>query len=233
MSRRGPATRIRVAGSSLALAAVLAGCAAPAGAPHAATGTRTAAATPPAAPTPGSASRGEPRQAPVPLVVATPPAPHRAAPAPVALSLPAAGIDAAVDAVGVDADGLMALPPDPDRGGWYRFGARPGGPRGQAVLAAHVDSLRYGVGQFARLASSEVGDPVVVRLAGGRTLRYRVSAVDKAPKQTVRLDALFDLGGPSRLALVTCGGTFDRDGGGYSDNVVVLAVPETASRGSR
>ena len=94
--------------------------------------------------------------------------------APVRVELPSVGIAAQVDQVGVAPDGQMELPPDPDRLGWYRFGPAPGSPQGSAVLAAHVDSRRYGLGQFARLQEASVGDLVTVLLADGRSLAHQV-----------------------------------------------------------
>lgn len=37
----------------------------------------------------------------------------------------------------------------------------------------------------------------------------------------------------SRLTLISCGGVYDPDRGGYQDNVVVTAVPETPPAGDR
>ena len=44
----------------------------------------------------------------------------------------------------------------------------------------------------------------------------------RIPKSKVPLDRIFDRAGPSRLAVLTCGGAYDQ-GSGYRDNVVVLA----------
>jgi hypothetical protein len=44
-------------------------------------------------------------------------------------------------------------------------------------------------------------------------------------EQALPLDALFRRDGPPRLTLVTCGGPFLPEVGGYRDNVVVVAEP--------
>ena len=144
---------------------------------------------------------------------------------PVRVELPALGVAAAVDQVGVADDGQMELPPDPDRVGWYRFGAAPGEDQGAAVLAAHVDSRRYGLGQFSQLQESSPGDRVVVVLADGRSVEHEVVEVRSESKAVVQLDALFRREGEPSLVLVTCGGVYDADARSYEDNVVVTAVP--------
>ena len=144
---------------------------------------------------------------------------------PVRVELPVLGVVAEVDQVGVADDGQMELPPDPDRVGWYRFGPAPGEDRGSAVLAAHVDSRRYGLGQFSQLRESSPGDRVVVVLADGRSVEHEVVEVRSESKAVVQLDALFRREGEPSLVLVTCGGVYDADARSYEDNVVVTAVP--------
>jgi hypothetical protein len=67
----------------------------------------------------------------------------------VRLAVPALGVDAPVEPVGIRDDGQMALPDDVDRLGWYRFGPVPGA-EGSAVLAGHVDDAEQGLGALAR-----------------------------------------------------------------------------------
>jgi hypothetical protein len=149
----------------------------------------------------------------------------RAVVPPVRVEIAALGITAEVDQVGVADDGQMDLPPDPDRVGWYRFGPAPGEDQGSAVLAAHVDSRRYGLGQFSRLAESSPGDRVVVVLADGRSVEHEVVDVRSESKAAVQLDSLFRRDGDPALVLVTCGGVYDAGARSYEDNVVVTAVP--------
>lgn len=69
------------------------------------------------------------------------------------------------------------------------------------------------------------GDAVEVTLADGSTRSYAVDAVTRFPKDEARWPDVFTRDGPPRLALVTCGGTFDRDTRHYADNVLVTATP--------
>ncbi len=152
------------------------------------------------------------------------PSPAPAVPAPVRLEVPALGVDAPLDQAGVTADGQMALPDDVTRAAWYRFGPVPGEP-GSAVLAGHVDDAEQGLGELAPLSSAEPGHEVVVTDAAGATTRWRVVSRDVVHKQALPLDLLFSRDGAPRLTLVTCGGPFLPDVGGYRDNVVVVAEP--------
>jgi hypothetical protein len=152
------------------------------------------------------------------------PAPASPAPVPVRIALPALGIDAAVEPVGVDADGLMQIPADVDRVGWYRFGPSPGSP-GNAVLAGHVDDAAQGLGAFAPLRTAEVGAEVLLTDSAGVGSRWRVVSRELIDKQEVPLNSLFVRGGPPRVVLVTCGGPFDPERRSYEDNVVVVAEP--------
>jgi hypothetical protein len=134
-----------------------------------------------------------------------------------------------VQATGVRADGQMDLPPDPGVIGWYQFGALPGDPAGSAVLGGHVDSVELGTGPLARLADVPVGAEVVVTGGDGTPVRYEVASVQRIQKAALPTDVLFAPDGPPQLAIVTCGGRYLPDAGGYEDNVVVLAVPMPAA----
>ncbi len=152
------------------------------------------------------------------------PAPAEEVVPPVRLVAPALGVDAAVDQVGVDGDGQMAIPEDVDRIGWYRFGPAPG-EAGSAVVAGHVDDAAQGLGVLARLSTADVGDEVQVTDAAGTTTRWRVVSRELISKQALPLDQLFRRDGPPRLTLVTCGGPFLPEYRSYRDNVVVVAEP--------
>jgi len=142
----------------------------------------------------------------------------------VRLSVPALGVDSAVDPVGVEPDGQMTVPAEVDTVGWYRFGPAPGG-EGSAVIAGHVDSRTQGLGAMAPLRSAAVGDEVVLIDAAGTTTRWRVVSRELIEKQVLPLDRLFTRAGPPRLTLITCGGPFLPEYRSYRDNVVVVAEP--------
>lgn len=118
----------------------------------------------------------------------------------------------------------MALPEPVDELGWYRFGPAPGASAGSAVLAGHVDSVRYGKGPLAALRNAAEGDEVVVGRADGSALRYQVRSVEIIDRQALPVDQLFAREGEAVLRILTCGGPYS-PATGYRDNVVVTAVP--------
>jgi len=144
---------------------------------------------------------------------------------PTSVTLDRLRIRATVSPVTIDTDeGILDVPNDIRRAGWWADGAAPGGKRGTTLIAGHVDSANRGAGAFFRLRSARRGDTIAVRSADGRTRRYRVTSVRRVGKN--RLPAsIFRRTGAKRLVLVTCGGPFDRRTGHYRDNVVVTAVP--------
>jgi sortase (surface protein transpeptidase) len=181
-------------------------------------------AAPSSSPSPSPAPEQVPEEAPrVVARPAVPSAPEQGA-APVRLTVPARGVDTAVDPVGVEPDGQMTIPADVDRVGWYRFGPVPGAD-GSAVIAGHVDDREQGLGAMAPLQEAEVGDEVVVTDAVGTGTRWRVVSRDLIQKQVLPLDLLFARDGPPRLTLITCGGPFLPEFRSYRDNVLVVAEP--------
>ena len=203
------------------LTGLLASCTSPAGPPEPAEGTPTTTPAPTSAPSPTRTVPDVPvtsadlSSVPVPVVVP-----------PVDLTIASLGIRLPVDPVGVEDDGQMEIPPLAERAGWYRFGAAPGDPDGTSVIAAHVDSVASaGVGPFARLAEVGIGDEVAVERADGQVVRYAVTDVTRVAKPEVAWSDVFDRGGPARLVLVTCGGTFQQQARSYTDNVIVTAEP--------
>lgn len=157
--------------------------------------------------------------------VATRPAtlrPAAGSPVPTRLQIPRLRLTLPVRPGGVDEAGAMALPETAYAVSWYRFGPGPLDRAGATVLAGHVDTEREGTGPLAGLGALRAGDTVLVR-AGARDVRYVVTAVTRVAKSVVDLPAIFSRVGPARLHLVTCGGAYLPDAGGYQDNVVVSA----------
>lgn len=150
--------------------------------------------------------------------------PDAATSPPVRLLVPDLGLDVPLDAVGVTDDGLMEVPEDADRAGWYRFGPSPGDDTGSAVLAGHVDD-REGPGAFMALTEAQEDMRVVVEHDDGSRTDYTVTARRTTDKKELPVDDLFDRDGPPLLQLVTCTGPWSERAGSYRDNLVVTATP--------
>ena len=156
---------------------------------------------------------------------ASPPRNLGAGAVPTRVRIQAVGVDAVVVPVGVAPDGAMRIPRDARRVGWYRFGPRPAGGAGSVVLAAHVDSRTQGLGVFFPLRDLDPGDRVTVVTDDRGRSTYRVVSRKHFRKRALPLEDLFRRDGPEVLTLITCGGRYLADAGGYQDNAVVSAVP--------
>ncbi|MDY7084573.1 MAG: class F sortase [Actinomycetota bacterium] len=144
------------------------------------------------------------------------------------LRVPALDLDAAVDAVGIDArTGDFAVPPSVDEVGWYRYGPGFSARAGSIVIAGHVDSAAEGKGAFFKLGTLNAGDAVTLVGPDGRDRRFEVVARERYRKTAIPLEKYFARDGAARLTLITCGGPFDAETRHYRDNVVVTAVPRT------
>lgn len=126
-------------------------------------------------------------------------------------------------------DGVLEVPEQVDRVGWWDGSAWIGDPYGSTVLAGHVDSAAQGLGVLAGLLSASPGDVVTVEGDGGVRARYRVVAVEAVPKDALATTGTaLDQDGEHRLVLITCTGRFDPLRRSYDDNLVVTAVPADA-----
>jgi hypothetical protein len=150
---------------------------------------------------------------------------------PLAVLVPSIGVDAPIVPVGLLPGDVMEIPDDVAEIGWYDpdgLGVAPG-LAGTAVLAGHVDSRSQGRGALYDLRRLAVGDPIEVVLEDGTRSRWRVTEVVRYPKATLPYHEVFTWSGPPRLALITCGGEFDRTERSYLDNIVAYAEPESSS----
>jgi hypothetical protein len=174
------------------------------------------------------------------LGAAAPAPPTRAAaPAgpPQRLRIPAIGLDWPVVPVGLGADGAMDAPQGaPDsavwhEGFWWRGGYRVG-EAGNAVIAGHVDDDAGALTTFARIAELQPGDAVLVSLAGGGVVTFRVERVARVPvpvggPNDPTMRAIFGPAGIPRLNLITCAGAWAS--GGFDERLVVYTTRVTGS----
>jgi len=168
--------------------------------------------------------RGSPaRGTPVALPAAPAARPAEELAVPVRLGLPSLRVPAAVQGV-VSTGGVLGVPTDPARVGWWTGSVRPGAAAGSTVLDGHVDSAVSGAGALFGLAGLNAGDLVRVTDARGRDWTYRVYARQVYRKHQGLPAALFSTTGPARLVLITCGGPFNAAARSYQDNIVVFAT---------
>lgn len=142
---------------------------------------------------------------------------------PARLTIPALGVDAAVEHVGVKVDGSMDTPKSFDDVAWYSLGGKPGG-AGSAVFAGHVNNGLGLSGVFADLSLIKKGDYITVADSAKHTKVYRVISVETYNKGA-STEALFSTAGPSQLVLITCDGAWVPAQRTYDRRLVVIATP--------
>ena len=139
------------------------------------------------------------------------------------LRIPSLEITAAVQHVGVTANGTMANPTNFTDVGWYKFGPAPG-KRGSAVMAGHVDNGLALDGVFKHLGDLKKGDDIYVVNAGGKRLHFVVEDVVSYPYKDVPLETLFKRADKARLNLVTCEGNWVKKEKTYDQRLVVYTT---------
>ena len=152
---------------------------------------------------------------------------------PVQLSIPAIKVSADVTGLGLNVDRSIEVPRNPAEVGWYRLGPSPGRP-GSSVILGHVDST-HGPAVFYRLRNLKPGNTIAVRLSDAAVAHFEVSRVVSYANRDFPAKKVYEgrPGDRPTLNLVTCGGKYDKEAGGYQSNVVVYTTYLWATDDSR
>jgi sortase (surface protein transpeptidase) len=147
---------------------------------------------------------------------------------PVSLTIPALGVDAAIERLGVDSHQQLEAPSDPAAAGWYQEGSAPGA-AGAAVIAGHV-TWDQEPAVFFNLGDLRPGQRVHVRRADGRTAIFAITKIEQYAKDEFPTAQVYRPVERPVLRLITCGGQYDADSDTYTANVVAYGTL-VASRG--
>lgn len=145
---------------------------------------------------------------------------HLSRSVPVRLQIASIGVDSTLIDLGLRDDGTMEVPEGGFPAGWYT-GAPTPGELGPSIIVGHVDLK--GPGVFHRLHSLRPGDQVRVTRQDGTTPVFRVTRVDRFPKDEFPTDLVYGDTDHAALRLITCGGFFNSRTGHYDDNFVAFA----------
>jgi hypothetical protein len=146
-------------------------------------------------------------------------------PRPVALVIPAIGVDARLVDLGLTAAGTVQVPAEPATPGWYTGSPRPGA-IGSSILLGHIDSLA-GPAVFYRLGQLRPRERVYVRRADHTLAVFRVDSVRWYQKTHFPTAAVYGPTPDAELRLISCGGVFDPQLKSYLSNIVVYATAIT------
>jgi hypothetical protein len=148
--------------------------------------------------------------------------------APIAIQVPDAGIDAAIERVRV-VDGVMQNPSGPWVVSWYENLPALGQGR-NVVMAGHVDYWDVGPAVFWYLKEPGLAAGQVIRVVGAdqQVYEYQVQtstvySIDQLTPDLINNEIIGDRGSET-LTLITCGGEFDVARGEYLSRIVVHAV---------
>ncbi len=147
-----------------------------------------------------------PKPTPIPVTVLNPPStPHPSQP--VRLLIPAIGVNAAIEHVGITSTGnLSTAQKYPwDDVGWLSSGSYPG-QNGSAVIDGHVDRPGGSPAVFWYLSDLQLGDQVSIVQANNHVINFRVIRLAFYPPSQAPLQAIFGDGSGKYLNLITCAG---------------------------
>jgi len=140
---------------------------------------------------------------------------------PTHITIPAIGVDAPVEQVGLDARGAVGVPQQWGDAAWFQDGYL-AGDTGNAVIVGHLDSTS-GPAVFSRLGQLRPGAQIIVD-DGTTRLTFAVESLVRYVDAQSPMEHVYGPAGVSRLNLVTCAGDFDAQTGKYTDRLVVYSV---------
>ena len=144
---------------------------------------------------------------------------------PVELKIPAIGVDANIQDVGLADDGTMGVPVGFTDAAWYDLGVAPGQP-GNAVFTGHISSTAA-PGVFYNIDQLGPGNTIHVIGDDGTEQIYIVQEVDNDSADSVPLDQIFAPTDQPGVVLITCTGDWDPVAHLFSNRVVVWATLST------
>lgn len=139
------------------------------------------------------------------------------------LRIPAIGVDAKVQSVGLawQGTGDMGIPTNFTDVGWYSGGVTPGAP-GSAVIDGHLDGKDVREAVFYNLDKLKPGDLVEVEDRAGKVWQFRVVETKIYDYNAPTADIFLGDTSKSRLNLITCAGSWDKTQKLYDKRVVVF-----------
>lgn len=140
---------------------------------------------------------------------------------PVRLRISKIGVDAPILQLDLKSDGTLATPNSATAVGWYKKSPTPG-ETGPSVIVGHVDYINIGAAVFWHLRELQTGDIVEIDRADGTTAKFKVDSVKQFAQNNFPTAEVYGNINYAGVRLITCGGTFNKQTGHYSDNTVVF-----------
>ena len=141
--------------------------------------------------------------------------------APGELMVPSVGIDGPVFPVGIDRSGNMDVTKSAFTAGWYNRGPAPGQP-GIAIFACHNTWYTAPRALCFNLHLVQPGAVIATKDARGNVHHWVVDSLKYYPYSAI-VDGLFVSGGPARISIITCAGTWLPKQQVYTQRLIVGA----------
>lgn len=124
------------------------------------------------------------------------------------LKIPAIGVDARIEEVGLTSSGAMDTPDGPVDVGWYSLGTRPG-EVGSSVIAGHFGWKNQTPAVFDNLHKLQKGDKIYVENKQEATETFVVREIRLYDKDADATNVFFSHDGVAHLNLITCTGPWN------------------------
>jgi LPXTG-site transpeptidase (sortase) family protein len=136
------------------------------------------------------------------------------------LLIPAIGVNAGVQYVGVNDKGEMEVPSNITDVALFKFGVVPG-QKGSAVIAGHLNGENNQMGVFANLDKLKVGDKLFIEDKTGKSITFIVEKTELYDSGYA--DEVFSRNDGVYLNLITCDGLWDETKKSYTERLVIFS----------
>lgn len=144
---------------------------------------------------------------------------------PMRIQIPNINIDAPFEYVGINSQGAVDAPEDPDKVAWYSGGTRPGD-IGSAVITGHLNWYNSTNGIFTNLHKIQLNDKIVIQDDQGIMLSFIVREIRSYNANEEAIDVFISDDGKSHLNLITCEGSWDKVANSFSKRLVIFSDKE-------
>lgn len=137
------------------------------------------------------------------------------------IRIPKLGLQANVQAVGLNAQGNMAAPNKLTDVAWYKPGPQPGAP-GNAVMAGHFGKPHQTA--FWNLNQLKTGDLIEIVDSNGQLFTFEVTATEKVNPGEAERQRIFGASNAKHLNLITCDGAWNKQSHSYDLRFIVYTT---------
>jgi sortase (surface protein transpeptidase) len=138
------------------------------------------------------------------------------------LRIPKINVDAAIENMGITAQGDMDSPDGPENTGWYKLGPRPG-EIGNAVIDGHFGWKNNKPAVFDKLHTLAKGDLIQTEDDKKKLFTFVVTEIRMYGPDDDATDVFRSTDNLAHLNLITCQGVWNKDLKSYATRLVVFA----------